>query len=227
MSIENNIVPPLNDVLLEDTGLFNYVGGKSFVYNKLKELGVNTVGDLFINITPNSFIWIKDQIYSNMSYNYGNRYRKEEIYGIISLIRYKYANESSEPLKDILETKVDMDIYLKLGPPYWRYMYPGKVFKSISTNTITSIRVKIDSLYKALKSCGFDLTAVKALVDIAYENKISNMSLGEFLCSLNEETIKETFDKKQSELIPFLNILNILIDFYQKHCKVDTSSHRR
>ncbi len=62
---------------------------------------------------------------------------------------------------------------------------------------------KIDSLYKALKSCGFDLTAVKALVDIAYENKISNVSLGEFLCNLDDETIRKTFDKKQNGIVDF------------------------
>lgn len=227
MSIENSLTAPLSDVLLEDTELFNYRSGKSLVYNRLKELGVNTVEELFTNSTFNSFIWIKDQIYDNMSYNYGNRYVKEEIKGIISLIKYRYANEVPEFLKGILGTTIDMDIDLNLGPPHWRYMYPGNVFKEISANTTPSIREKIDSLYKALKSCGFDLTAVKALVDIAYENKISNMSLGEFLCSLDEETIRKTFDKKQNELIPFLNILSILTNFYQTHCKVDTSSHKR
>ena len=227
MEIESKITTSFKDVLLEDTGLFNYIGGQSHVYNRFKEVGINTVGDIFANIKPNSFIYVKDQVQGNMSYNYGNRYVKEEINGIISLIKYKYANEVSESLKVILETTIDMDINLNLKPAYWRRMYPGDVFKVVNQETSSPTKEKIDLLYKLLKSCGFDLTGVKALIDIAYKNKISDVSLGEFLCSLDEEVISERFSKKQKELIPFLNILEILVDFYQTYCKVDTSSHKR
>ena len=227
MGIESKITTSFKDALLEDTGLFNYIGGQSHVYNRFKELGINTVGDIFANIKPNSFIFVKDQVYENMSYNYGNRYVKEEINGIINLIKYKYANEISESLKMVLETTIDMDINLNLGPAYWRYMYPGDVFKAVNQHSRSPIKEKIDLLYKLLKSCGFDLTGVKALTDIAYKNKIRDMSLGEFLCSLDEEVIRERFSKKQKELITFLNVLEILVDFYQTYCKVDTSSHKK
>ena len=71
--------------------------------------------------------------------------------------------------------------------------------------------------YKILKSCGFNQVGVKALIDIAYEQKIEGVTLGEFLSDLSLNVIKDKFSKVPQELTPFLNTLRIIIDFYKNY----------
>ena len=207
----------LRTISLEDTGLFNYNGGQSSVYNRFQDNGINNLEDLFTKFALKALNYGKDKLGKN-------NYIHDEINGIINLLIYKYLGKIPDNLNVLLDYKINMNISVSIFP-YTSYGFPGDVLKNIDNNSFTAER--IDSFYKKLKSCGFDQTACKALIDIACEEKITDISLGEFLCSLDEIRVRKRFEKVQRELIPFFNILNILIDFYQKHCKVDTSSHKR
>ena len=218
---------PLNLITLEDTSLFDYKGNQSTVYNRLKEQGINTVGDVFTKVTPNMFDSIGEYAFGNKSYDYGNRFVKEEIWGIITLIRYMYADEVSCWFKQLLESNVDMVLPKPLSHHYVSYGFPGDVFKAIDSDIPQESIARIDFLYKVLKSCGFDKTAVKSLIDIAYERGITNTSLGEFLCSLDVETLEAKFERMQRKYGPFIVILDTIKRFYKIHCKNEKSSYNK
>lgn len=207
----------LNQITLEDTGLFNYNGGQSSVYNRLKANGINNLEDLFMKFALKQINCGKDKLGKN-------NYIHDEINGIINLLIYKYLGKIPDNLNVLLDYKINMNISVSIFP-YTSYGFPGDVLKNIDNRSFTAER--IDSFYKKLKSCGFDQTACKALIDIAHEEQINNISLGEFLYNLDEDKLRKRFEKVQRELIPFLNILGIIVDFYQSYCKVDTSSHKR
>ena len=60
------------------------------------------------------------------------------------------------------------------------------------------------------KSCGFNFTCSKALIDYAFYKKIKTEKLGEFLINVDVNEIKSFFDKVPNDYIVFLNIYNIL-----------------
>ena len=109
-----------------------------------------------------------------------------------------------------------MNININIDKVHVKYGYPGDVCYSVYGNEFISENIfnQIDEFYCVLKSCGFDQIGVKALIDIAYYQKIDDMSLGDFLSSLSLDVIKDRFLK-----VPFLNILSIIDDFYKTYNK--------
>ena len=68
-----------SSILIEDTGLFNYKGGQSCVYNRLKDSNVHTLQDLFRNYDLRRLEYgdkklnnIEDYIYVNLIMNMKN-----------------------------------------------------------------------------------------------------------------------------------------------------------
>ena len=207
----------LQTITLEDTGLFNYNGGQSSVYNRLKESSINNLEDLFTQFALKTLDYGKDKLGQN-------NYIHNEINGIISLLIYKYLGRIPANLNTLLKYKINMDISVSIYS-YTSYGFPGDVFKNIDKSSCFADNV--DSFYKRLKSCGFDQTACKALIDIAYEERIVDVTLGDFLSNLSLDKIRVKFSKVQRELTPFLNILEIILDFYTKYYKVEPTSHKR
>lgn len=217
-AIENNISIDeliLSIIKLEDTGLFNYAGGQSTVFNRLSDNNIKTLKQLFY----------KSQIrygYPKMGDNY---YIYDEIDGIIRLLKYKYIGIYPEQLKELLEFKVDTCLTITTSST--DYGFPGKIFNAIIRNKNTSHLAYsyIHEFYKTLKSCGFNQTCSKALMDIAYYQKISDVTLGEFLYNLDLEEVKQVFGKVPQEYPVFVNILNILVYFYNNEIK--NNSHKK
>ena len=134
---------------------------------------------------------------NNNELNYGkneekinhNYYIHNEINGIISLIKYKYLGIIPSNLNHFLNYQINTSEQFK----------------------------KVDEFYKILKSCGFNQSSTKILIDIAYEENINNITLSEFLSNLQQEQINKKFNKIPQELKPFLNIINILIDYSKNY----------
>lgn len=210
MSVEELM---LRTITLEDTKLFNYKGKQSSVYNRFKDNKINTLKDLFDK-------------YDNHTLKYGlnelneNFYIHDEIEGIITLLKFKYLGIIPEKLKELLNYEINFNFTINISP-YSSYGYPGDVFKTVHSELFPyhNILLNVDSFYKVLKSCGFDQSATKALIDIAYEEKTSRTTLGEFLENLSIDKINEKFKRVPQELTPFLNILKIILDYHKEYNK--------
>ncbi len=205
----------LSIIKLEDTGLFNNKGGQSTVFNRLTDNNIRTLKQLF----------------NNQNIEYGtnkmgdNYYIYDEIDGIIRLLKYKYIGVYPEQLKELLEFKVNT--YLTIITTSPDYGFPGKIFNAIirNKNTRHLAYPYVNELYKTLKSCGFNQSSSKALMDIAYSKKVNNITLVQFLSSLDLEEVKQVFLKVPQEYPVFINILNILVHYYNTETK--NISHKR
>ena len=206
----------LQSITLEDTGLFNYKGRQSTVYNRLKSNNISTLKQLFDCYDNNMLDYGKNELKGNHNY-----YIHNEIIGIITLLKFKFLGIKSDKLRELLDYKIHMNFNIEISDTHIKYGYPGDVCYSMYGNGRIpySIIIPVTRFYRILKSCGFDQMGVKALIDIAYYQKIDNMSLGEFLSSLSLEEIKARFSKVPQELKPFLNILSIIDDFYKSYDK--------
>lgn len=219
----NNTSPKellLQITALEDTKLFNYKGHQSTVYNRFHENNITNLKELFSSFDKNTINYGKDKLGRNY-------YIHNEIDGIISLLRYKYLGIVPEKLKELLEFEININYYIRISP--YNYNHPGDVFNAVYQNEFIhpDIFHKIDEFYKTLKSCGFDQSSTKALIDIAYEEQITNTSLGNFLSNISSDKIKEKFKKVSQEYIPFINILNIILDIYKTYQQEQTTSHKK
>ena len=205
---------------LEDTKLFNYKDRQSTVYNRLTDCNITNLKELFSSYDNNTINYGKDKLGRNY-------YIHNEIDGIISLLRYKYLGIVPEKLKELLEFEININYYIRISP--YNYNYPGDVFNTVYQNEFIhpDIFHKIDEFYKTLKSCGFDQSSTKALIDIAYEEQITNTSLGNFLSNISPNKIKEKLKKVPQEYIPFTNILNIILDIYKAYQQAKTTSHKK
>lgn len=154
-----------------------------------------------------------------------NYYIYDEIDGIIRLLKYKYIGVYPEQLKVLLEFKINN--YLIINTTSIDYGFPGKIFNAIirNKNTRHLTYTYIHEFYKTLKSCGFDQTISKALMDIAYSQKITGVTLGKFLSNLDLEEVKQALAKVPQEYPVFVNILNILVYFYNNETK--NKSHQK
>lgn len=203
----------LEGITLESTGLFNYKGGQSTVYNRLHDNNITNLKELFLAYDLD---YGKNELKNNHNY-----YIHNEIDGIITLLKYKFLGIDSENLEMLLNYRIHMNFNIKISNVHRKYGYPGDVCYSIYGNKLILPQIfnVVDELYKVLKSCGFDQIGTKALIDIAYEQRINDISLGEFISNLSLDIIKTRFAKVPQELKPFLNTLNIIIDFYKNHNK--------
>lgn len=209
---ENNI--SIDEVLLsiiklDDTGLFNNKGGQSIAFNRLADNNIRTLKELFER---------KNIQYGTNKMN-NNFHIYEEIEGIIRLLKYKYLGIYPEELEELLEFKVNVNHPITITS--YDYGYPGNIFNTIlrSKKTGHMSYQFVSEFYRILKSCGFDLTSAKALLDIAYLNKVQDITLGAFLSNLDEEQVKKVFSKVPQEYPVFVNILNILVYFYNNEIK--------
>lgn len=214
----------LEVITLESTGLFNYRGRQSAVYNRLHNNNITNLKELFILYDSNNLDYGKNELKSNNNY-----YIHNEIDGIVALLRYKYLGIKNEHLSMLLEYKIHMNFDIRTGNVYHDYGFPGYVCHLVYVNKFVSKDEfnQVDEFYKILKSCGFDQTSVKALIDIAYEQKIDDVTLGEFLSLLSLDVIENRFLKVPQELKPFLNILNIIIDYYKNYVKMEIETHKK
>lgn len=211
----------LQNISLENTGLFNYKGGQSTVFNRFKDNNIKTLKELFNAHNYNSINYGKNSLGKNY-------YIHNEINGIIALLKYKYLGILPKSLDHLFEYKINTDHYIRINP-YGDFGYPGKIFNNVYGNEFIKPEIFsiVDNFYKTLKSCGFDQSAIKVLIDIAYEENINNITLGEFLSSLSLEKINEKLKKVPQELKPLLNILNIILDYYNNYYKPKTETHTR
>ena len=211
-AMENNISVDellLSIIKLEDTGLFNNKGGQSTVFNRLTDNNIRTLKQLFD----------KQNIQYGTNKMGDNYYIYDEINGIIRLIKYKYVDIYPEELKELLEFKINT--YPNITITSHDFGYPGKVFNTLirSKNTKHLAYQYVNELYKTLKSCGFDQSSSKALMDIAYSKKVNDITLGQFLSSLDLEEVRQVFLKVPQEYPVFINILNILVHYYNTETK--------
>jgi len=211
----------LTTITLEDTKLFNYKGRQSTVYNRLKDNNIHTLKDLFEKHNNNSINYGKNEFRHNHNF-----YIHNEIDGIIALLKFKYLGIIPENLNELLNYQINMNFTTHISP-YSSFGYPGDLLKSLSSINNDTIINNIYSFYKTLKSCGFDQSATKALIDIAYEEKLDNLTLGEFLSNLSLEKINKKFEKVERELKPFLNILNIILDYYKNYYQKQSVSNSK
>ena len=201
----------LNTITIEDTKLFNYKEKQNIVYNRLHDSKIKTLKDLFQAIENNTIHYGKNNIKKNNNYFIHN-----EIDGIISLLKYKYLRIYPDNLKELLNYQINFNFNIYINP-YSDYRYPGNLFKSINKETPKNIKENIISFYKILKSCGFNQTATKTLIDIAYKKQLTNITLGQFLSTLTQEEIKTYLRKIPEEIQPFINILRIINDFQEEY----------
>lgn len=201
----------LNIITIEDTKLFNYKGKQNTVYNRFHDSKIKTLKDLFLAHQNNTINYGKNNNPSNDNY-----YIHNEIDGIISLLKYKYLRIYPENLQELLNYPINFNFKLHINP-YSDYGYPEKIIQNKNDIRNKQHIEIIDSLYKTLKSCGFNQTSTKVLIDILYEEKIENITLGNFLSTLSIDKIKEKFKKIPQELEPFLNILRIINDFQEEY----------
>lgn len=201
----------LNTITIEDTKLFNYKGKQNTVYNRFHDSNIKTLKDLFIAHQNNTINYGKNNNPSNDNY-----YIHNEIDGIISLLKYKYLRIYPENLQELLNYQINFNLKLHIST-YSDYGYPGNVIQN-KKNLRNKQHIEIiNSFYKTLKSCGFNQTSTKVLIDIAYEEKIENITLGNFLSTLSIDKIKEKFKKTPQELNPFLNIIKIINNFQEEY----------
>lgn len=204
----------LETTYLEDTGLFNYKNHQSTVYNRLHDNNITTLKELFKAHDNNEINYGKNELKSNNNY-----YIHNEIKGIISLLKYKYLGIVPQQLQELLNYKINTNYYININPYHKLYTRHEDVLYSITrTQSIDKKNINIiHEFYMILKSCGFNQVGTKTLIDLAYEKNINNISLGEFLSELSLEDIQKKFSNTPQELKPFLNILNIIKDFYHNH----------
>lgn len=206
-AIEKLDISKLPDILLEDTGVFNYKGKQSSVYNRFTDNNIRTLKELFELYNSNKLNYGQDKMGNNLHIH-------EEMKGIIQILKYKYLNTPSTDLTKLLNQNIG-ELYLFVNGSH-NYGFPGKVFNSMFYSSHKDHFLK---LYKQLKSCGFNQSSTKALIDYAYDNNMNNIKLGDFLLGIKEEEIKPYFYKVDREYQPFITIRSILIDHYQKHNK--------
>lgn len=215
----------LEIISLEDTKLFNYKSHQSTVYNRLRNNNITNLKELFTSHNNNIINYGKNELKSNHDY-----YIHNEIEGIISLLKYKYLNIIPIKLKELLNYKINTNHNIIINPYHQKYNHPGNILYSVYENPLInkSTLNAIDKFYMILKSCGFNQVGVKALIDIAYQEKINDITLGEFLSNLSIDKIEDKFSNIKPELKPFLNILNIILDYYNNHCKsINSKNHQK
>lgn len=207
----------LKSIRLENTGLFNFKGNQSTVFNRLKDNNITTLEDLFKT----------NQIQYGSKKMGDNYYIYEEIDGIIRLLKYKYLGIYPEELKELLNFKINT--FKNITIVCCDYGYPGKIFNTAfrTSKNKNIIFQYVNEFYRVLKSCGFDQTCSKALIDIAYSNNINDVSLGEFICNLNPEEVKGIFSKVPQEYPIFINVLNIIVYFYNNEKNFDSESCKK
>lgn len=195
-------------IKLEDTGVFNYKGRQSTVYNRFTDSGIETLKDLFELDDLDEINYGADKLLTHQ----WNCHIHKEIKGIITLLRYKYLNEKNDTLTRLFDFNIQTNEYVSINP-YSQYGYPGDVFKSkVWKNKENNFYTK---LYEILKSCGFDPSASKAILDDIYNKKIENITLGQYLSEIDINAIKTIFHKVQNEYKVFINVLSILLDYYK------------
>lgn len=208
----------LEFIYLENTGLFNYKGKQSTVYNRLRNNNITNLKELFFAYDSGTIDYGKNELKSNDNY-----YIHNEIDGIVTLLKFKFLGIRSDKLSLLLDYNINMNYNIMISDVHCKYVFPGDVCYSVYRNefVLPEIFNAVDEFYKVLKSCGFDQVGVKVLIDMAYEQKIENVSLGEFLCNLPIDMVGEKFVHVPQELKSFLNILNIIRDFYRERFKDD------
>lgn len=82
----------------------------------------------------------------------------------------------------------------------------------------------VNELFRLLKSCGFNLTCSKALIDYAYNKKVKEEKLGDFLLNIDLNEIKQHFNKVSNDYTLFLNIYNIITRYYKDICYNNTKT---
>jgi len=196
-------------IKLEDTGLFNYKGRQSTVYNRFTDCGIETLKDLFELDDLDEINYGNDKLVTS---SHINLHIHKELKGIIALLRYKYLNEESNKLTRLFDFRIEANEKISINP-YAQYGYPGDVFKSkVLSNKESNFYTKF---YEILKSCGFDQTASKAILDDTHNKKIENITLGQYLSEFDINSIKTIFHKVQNEYKVFINVLSILLDYYK------------
>lgn len=213
----------LRCVELKNTGLFNYKGKQSTVYNRFVSNNITTLGELFDAYDNNNLDYGKNELKSNHNY-----YIHDEIDGMVSLLRFKFLLIEPVRIRELLNYQIHMDLNINVSQASHQYGFPGDVCHSVYVTGFVSMEVfnKIDEFYKILKSCGFDQTAVKALIDIAYYQKIEGITLGDFLTGLSLDVISDRFYKGPQELKTFSNILNIIRDICEVYNNKDVQKHK-
>ncbi len=210
---EKNYITLTDELLktsIEETSFFNYKGRQSSVFNRFKDNDINTIADLF-------------RKYDSGIFNYGcnelhdNRFIHNEIDGIVNLLKFRYLGARCQSYDEILNEKVNMNIYLSyVGTSP---MYSGNIYRTVCyyEDYLTKCHVdEIIKLYRLLKSCGFDHAATKTLIDIAYESKVENITVGEFLLTVPIDVLSSKLEKTQRELIPCLKILKEIRRYYRQ-----------
>lgn len=208
-----------SNIKLEDTGLFNYKGGQSSVYNRLRDNNITTLQELFEADDLNRIEYRNDKVGQNF-------YIHSELKGIIRLLRYKYLNEYSYDLITLLDYKPVNVFAIRLNQV--DYGYPGYIF-----NQCIRSKSKISSIfdfYRVLKQCGFDQSGVKAVLDLIYLKNSHEVSLCTFckidieaetlvelLSQIPLEKIKKVFSKVPNEYVVFINVLTLLLDCYKNY----------
>lgn len=202
------------DFLLSDTGFFDYKNNQSSVYNRLSDNDINTLKELFDKDDENDINLGKTKLNNNF-------FIDEEVKGMIRILRYKYLNEVNEELSDLFNYEIKTDFYMNFTP-YVNRNRNGKVFDLLIyyPENIKDAYPYILSFYKTLKSCGFEQYTCKVLIDYAYFNKVNNISLGEFLLSLDLNSLKSEFGKRPRVYGPFINVYSTLIKYYKENVKV-------
>lgn len=197
----------LSNIMLSETGLFNYNGGQSSVYNRFVDNNVTNLKELFVLINNDNFNFGADKMGDNYYIHY-------EIKGIIMLLQYKYLGIVQQDFNELMNFKINTCYPVAMSS--FETGYPGKIFNSILKNKLINNDTKtyIFSLYKTLKSCGFDNSSTKALIDYAFAQKIMDISLGDYLLSIDLDDIKKYFKRIPQEYIPFLNVYNIIMEYY-------------
>lgn len=84
----------LDKITLENTGFFNYKGGQSTLYNRLKKEKIDNLQELFSK-------GITDINLGSKTIN-DNLFLREELEGIVALLKLKYLNELSSEYLDNL-----------------------------------------------------------------------------------------------------------------------------
>lgn len=195
----------LESIKLEDTGLFNYNGGQSTVYNRLKDNQVDNIKDLFSQEI--STINIGKALNNNL-------FIKEEIEGISSLLRWKYLSETTNSFLENLNYVIPGIYIIDYG--IIDYKNPGYTFKLIFGYYKNRPQfVVFLELYRALKKCGLDIYLVKALLDDIIINDKKDITLAEYFSKLNPDEIINRLHNNPREQEVFLNIIHIIKSYCQ------------
>lgn len=213
----------LLDTKLEDTHLFNYLNEQSFSYNYFKEKGINTIRDL-LNYTTNNKISESQSL--SATYNNNILFPANELNGIVDLIKYAYMGVKTKRFEYLFKETITsnnwkIDLSKSNDSLYLLNIY-NRALKDKDKRPVTYNNI-INTL-GLFKCFGFDQTAVKTLIDIAYDQKLDNMPLGEFLDRLDEETLNKYFTVSKLEYNTFINILTIVKKYYKEIKKENVKS---